>query len=140
MLKKTDLKGFEAERQTTDPSDAEGDASLYECVGAKIPTYLAENPGFAFTKSDLEIGCWASQFRTAFEAEGIAIDKASVKLVKVEVAGADSALAYEYDIAGSLAGSPVGLRGFAVNALVGQTELSGQLGQLRRRCPSSARQ
>lgn len=148
VLTKNDLKTFRSE--VNEGNSAEYQASLYECLGAKMPTYVAENPGRTFEKRALTIdssayvvntkkaakadfkavmtkkgdNCIARSFRVAFEQEGATVDSVKVRRFAVSVAGADIAFGQRYTMSGSFDGFPFVVVGLSVNALVGQTELS----------------
>lgn len=148
VLTKNDLKTFRSEANEGDSTDYE--ASLYECLGAKVPTYVAKNPGRTFEKRALTIdssayvvntkkaakadfravmtkkgdNCIARSFRAAFEQEGATVDSVKVRRFAVSVAGADVAFGQRYTMSGSFDGFPFVVAGLSVNALVGQTELS----------------
>lgn len=148
VLTKNDLRTFRSEVNEGD--SPEYAASLYECLGAKVPTYVAKNPGRTFEKRALTIDssayvvntkkaaradfkavmtkqadrCIARSFRVAFEQEGATVDSIKVRRFAVSVAGADIAFGQRYTMSGSFDGFPFVVVGLSVNALVGQTELS----------------
>ena len=149
LLKKTDLPGYQSGRQQADPTDAQYDAALYDCVGAVKPKYIVDNPGLAFTKGQLEIDsqasvvdtgkhakadakalntakgatCYQQVLRSAFEDQGVIVNTISVKLAKATVEGVRTAFAFKYDLTGTINGAPIRLQGFDLNVLVGQTEV-----------------
>lgn len=148
VLTRNDLTTFRSEVNEGD--SAEYEASLYKCLGAKVPTYVAKNPGRTFEKRALTIdssayvvntkkaaeadfkavmtkrgdSCIARSFRVAFEQEGATVDSVKVRRFAVSVAGADIAFGQRYMMSGSFDGFPFVVLGLSVNALVGQTELS----------------
>lgn len=148
VLTKNDLRTFRSEVNEGD--SAEYRVSFYECLGAKVPTFVAENPGRTFEKRALTIdssafvvntkkaaradfkavmtkkgdSCIARSFRAAFEQEGATVDSVKVRRFAVSVAGADLAFGQRYTMSGSFEGFPFVIVGLSVNALVGQTELS----------------
>ena len=148
VLTKNDLRTFRSEVNEGD--SPEYAASLYECLGAKVPTYVAKNPGRTFEKRALTIDssayvvntkkaaradfkavmtktadrCIARSFRVAFEQEGATVDSIKVRRFAVSVAGADIAFGQRNTMSGSFDGLPYVVVGLSINALVGQTELS----------------
>lgn len=149
VLKKTDLKRFHAAVAQVDPTDDQVEAAVYKCVGGTPPKHVAENPGFEFTrgpseidstaavidtvkhaKADLKLiktrraaACYRYQLITAYKAQGLDVQKATVTLIKMSLDGADGAFTWAYDVKASYNGTPIRTRGYDVNALIGQTEI-----------------
>ena len=142
-----DLPGYKAEIQKTDPSDAASTAALDRCIGVPVTTYLAEDPGKAYTLGPLEIDSSGSVVTTAamakgevdaliskgqaciktaiLDGQGSDLSKAAVTITPqtLTVPGADEAFVYDIILTGESQGHAVALSGSEAGALVGQTEI-----------------
>jgi hypothetical protein len=149
ILTKADLPGYEAEKQTPDPSDLAAERALRTCLGVSSTDYLARNYGTAFTLGNLEIDssadavatvveakgdlralsgsqaptCFKQTFETALRGSGATVDSAAITPVPATVVGSDGAFAYRIAMGLSGNGQHVQLTGYEVGALVGQVEI-----------------
>ena len=148
VLTKSDLPKYDVQRSTRGAMDDEFDAALYACLGAKVPTYLARNPGRSFTLGALTIDSSADVLTTTRQAKadfsrlkskkGPAcyqevlneflgrlgeVQSLTVKRVPVVVANAQDAFAYKVDAALLIEGEQLTLAGYLLAARVGPAEI-----------------
>lgn len=148
VLTKSDLPKYDVERRTRDASDDEFDAALYACLGAKVPKYLARNPGRSFILGALTIDSTADVLTTARAAKAdfsrlkskkgpacyqkvlgeflgrfAEVQSVTVKRVPVVVANAQDAFAYKVNAALLIDGDELTLDGYLLSARVGPTEI-----------------
>lgn len=166
VLTKKDMTGFTAEKNTADPTDAEDEAWYYACLGGKgVPTYVARNHGFSYSKgaqtldssadvvksakigkADFKLvagkkapGCMKKAFARGLEREGGAIESVKIKKIAVDVEGADLAIGYRYDILASIQGVLIRLVGHDLYVLVGPTEITLSPGRFDGKMPGLAK-
>lgn len=148
VLTRSDLPNYDVERGTRDAADDEFDAALYACLGAKVPKYLARNPGRSFTLGALTIESLADVLTTPRQARAdfsllksrkgpLCYQKVfgeflgrlgevrtlTVTRVPVVVANAQDAFAYRVDAAFVIDGDELTLAGYLLAARVGATEV-----------------
>lgn len=148
VLTKSDLAAFRS--SPSEPNTPEYETELAECLGVKIPTPVAENPGLSFEKGAQTIdstayvlstgkaakadfnafmtkkadNCVAKSFRAGFEAEGATVDSVRVRRFALSVPGADAAFGQRYTISGSFDGFAFQVVGLSLNIRIGPTQFS----------------
>ncbi len=150
VVKKTDVRGFTAEKNVADPADDATEKALYTCLGGKPPKEVLVKDGPTLSKgpqtidssaaviatlrqakADVKLArskkaprCLKKAFIASAEADGVVVHSVRVKAIPVSVRDADVAFGYSYEIIASFEGNLVAIHGYDLNALVGQTELN----------------
>lgn len=162
VLTKTDLKGWTQEAAESDPDDAADTKAYYKCLGAKVPTYLAKNKGYSYSKDPVIIdssaqvvssvtaanadlkaiksskapACYEKQLTVAIERAGAKVKSMSVKAVTVSVKGADGAHAFQIKAVLDFGDQLATLNGYDLSVLVGQTEIAVSPGRYDGKSPT----
>lgn len=149
VLQPTDFPGYDTEVQEDDETDAFFDTAMYKCLGAKQPTYLAENPGKSYTKDGTEIISSVDVVRTAKEAladlrvftggkgescleqttkalagsMGVTVTEFDITMSPVTVKGADEAFKVFIKMTLSGPGGSLSSSGWTIGAVVGGTQI-----------------
>ncbi|WP_019876034.1 hypothetical protein [Sporichthya polymorpha] len=150
VVKKTDVRGFTAQKYVADPSDDQFDQELYQCLGGKPPKEVASKHGPTLFKDNVRIGssawvistvkgakadaklsqspkaprCLKKAMTASIERDGGVVELIRLKPITMTVAGADVAFGIRYEIYAAVDDVSISMLGYDLNALVGQTELN----------------
>ncbi|GAA0604074.1 hypothetical protein GCM10009547_02280 [Sporichthya brevicatena] len=150
VVKKTDVKGFTAEKYVADPADGGIEKALYKCLGGKAPKEVLSKDGPTLSKGAYTIDsgatviatvkaaradaklaqsekaprCLKRAMTTSVERDGGVVQRIKVKAIKIAVPGADVAFGYAYEFIVTHEDIAFLIVGYDLNALVGQTQLN----------------